>query len=94
MKIIDKINELMIRKKYQNSSVFDIADIIVENVPLWIKVDGENLNLKVFGITNFDNTTLTCYGEDDKNDYLITVMLNCKNDLYIHDYVKNNFNKK
>lgn len=90
MKIIDKVIQLLKNSKYQNNSVFDIASVIFENVPNWIKVNNENLGIDFFEIINIEDNTITFYCNAHFQDlYTVHVKIDKFNKLYISDFHKN-----
>ncbi len=79
MKIMNKITNLLAKSKYNNGSVFDIASIIMENVPIWI-----NSEINFFQIINIEDNKIVLYcSYDFKKHILITVKINEDDELYI-----------
>ena len=86
MKIIKKITELLSKSNYNNNSVFDIAFIIKENVPVWITIDNMPLGIDFFQVIDIQKNKLTfcCFGTNQK-PHKVSIRIN-KNKIYISKF--------
>jgi hypothetical protein len=94
MKMMDKIIQLLKVSNYNNNSVFDIASVIVDNVPYWIMIDTDDdddeiLGIDFFEVLNIEESAITfCCCGDWQDSY--TVIVKIKDDeLYVHDFFIN-----
>ncbi len=88
MKILDKIIEKLKERNSEKNSVFEIADVIKENVPQWIQIkNSEYLGFDFFEVLNVENDTLTiCCNGELQDTYTVIIKINKNHEFYVHDF--------